>query len=138
MKVYSWKTLFVTIFVGGALIIYEAKNIMEGEMISLLFLMFWVYLFIKGLWVSFTREGFETDERDGEISKTVTKELFGKWSFIGPWAGIVLIILGGVICLLMPSKKWICILLFILGLVYQIRVNLLLRRRFKIERRKYF
>ena len=138
MKVYSWKTLFVIIIGCGSLIVYEVKNIMGGQMISLLFLMFWVYLFIKGLWISFTKEGFETDQRDRDISKTVIKELFGKWSFIGPWAGIVLIIVGGVLSLLMPSRKWLYILLFILGLVYEIRVNLLLRKRFKIVRRKYF
>lgn len=136
MKIYSWKTLLVTILIGGGLIIYEFKNIMAGEMSAIFPMIFWGYVVIKGLWVSFTEEGFQIDQRNEEIGKTVMKKLFGSWAFIAQWGGIILIVLPGIGSQIIPSQKWYYI--FILGLVYQIIFSLLVAKHIKIERRKYF
>lgn len=138
MKVYSWKILFATIFIGGGAIIYAIKNIIAGDMSSFILLIFSGYLFIKGLWVSFTKEGFQSDKRDADINNEVIENLFGDLPFIIPWGGFVLIILAGIIFKIMPSQKWLYILLLILGLVYQFRVHLLIKKHIKQERRKYF
>lgn len=138
MKVYSWKTLLVTILVGGGVLIYKIKDIMAGEMSEILFMMFWGYLIIKGLWVSFTEEGSQVDKRNEAINKTVFNKLFGKWAFIVQMGGFILILLAGVIIKLIPSQKWLSFFLFMGGLVYYIVIGILVRKPMKEERRKYF
>lgn len=73
MKVYSWKTLLITILFGGGAIICEFENIMAGVSVKLI-----------------------------------------------------------------PSQKWVSIVLVIVGLLYHLWESLLVQKHMKMERRKYF
>lgn len=137
MKVYSWKTLIATILIAGGAIIYQVKDLMEGEKFSYFTIIFWIYLFIKGLWVSFTEDGFDHDKLNESISNKVLTNLFGRWTFIASWGGIILIVFGGISIKFIPSQKWIGILLFIIGLIYNIIAGIIVRKHIKIEKRKH-
>ena len=138
MKIYSWKTLLATILIGGGMFIYELKNAIAGKTSAFFFMMFWIYLIIKGLWVSLTWDGSEMDRRKDTINKRVIRQLFGSWAFIATYGGLLLVILALLSIKLIPSQKWFSFFLFIGGLLYQIVIGILVRKHIKIEERKYF
>lgn len=137
MEVYSWKTLIVTILIGGWAFINQFNKLMSGELFAFFEMIFWGVLIFKGLYISFTKEGFEVDMRRGALRKKAIKELFGSWAFIAPYGGLVLIVLAGVSYKLIPSHIWIAILFFIIGLVYHIIVGILVGKYVKMEEKKY-
>lgn len=85
MKIYSWKTLIVTILAIIYVIIREFEDVMAGEVSAFVFLIFLGYLILKGLWVSFTKEGFEEDKEREKRTKRAYRKLFGPWALIAPW-----------------------------------------------------
>lgn len=137
MKVYCWKTLIVTILIGGWSIISKFKKLIGGELSSIFSILFWSYVVFKGLWVSLTKEGFELDMRRGTLRKKAIKKLFGSWAYIVPYGGLILIMLSVVCVKLIPSHVWIAILLFFLGLVYFIVVEILIGKYVKMEKKEY-
>lgn len=52
---------------------------------------------MKGLWVSFTREGYQTNMRNEAILIKVYKIKFGKWAPIARYGGYILFILSLII-----------------------------------------
>lgn len=119
MKVYSWKTLLVTILAGGT-IIWKFEDVMAGEVSAFIFMIFLGYLILKGLWVSFTKEGFEEDKQREESTKRAYRKLFGPWALIAPWGHFILILLSVASVQFLPSQPWLAILLIIGSLVYVI------------------
>lgn len=138
MKVYSWETLIVTILVCGVAIIFQVKNIIEGDSLSYLYLIFWIYLTLKGLWVSLTREGYEEDWFRETVHSKATRKLFGSWAPIITLGGYIIIILAGVIAKFIPSSKYLPIGLLFVGLIYNIVIATLLKKQIKIEKKDYF
>ena len=123
MKVYSWETLIVTILVGGAVIIYQVKNIMAGDSLSYFYLIFWICIIIRGLWVSFTSEGYEEDCFRELLYIKATRKLFGSWAPIVTWGGFIIIILAGIIAKLIPTSEYIPIVFLFIGLIYEFAKN---------------
>ncbi len=116
MKIYSWKTLIVTILIGGgAAIVYQVKNIMAGDSLSYFYLIVWIYITFKGLWGgSLTREGYEEDEFRELVHSKATRKLFGSWAPIVTWTGFIIIILAGIIARFIPALGYLpIVLLFI-------------------------
>ena len=137
MKVYSWETLIVTILVCGVAIIFQVKNIIEGDSLSYLYLIFWIYLTLKGLWVSLTREGYEEDWFRGLciVRPLETFWFMGSHHYIGR---VHHNYFRGVIAKFIPSSKYLPIGLLFVGLIYNIVIATLLRKQIKIEKKDYF
>ncbi|MEL7564923.1 MAG: hypothetical protein AAGU27_08565 [Dehalobacterium sp.] len=133
MKVYSWKTLLVTILAGGETIIWKFEDVMAGEVSAVIFMIFLGYLILKGLWVSFTKEGFEEDKQREESTKRAYRKLFGPCALIAPWGHFILILLSVVSVQFLPSQPWLSILLIIGSLVYVIVCGGLVRKHMRLE-----
>lgn len=133
MKVYSWKTLLAIIFAGGVFVILNFEDLMAGEVSAFVFMIWFGYLILKGLWVSFTKEGFEEDERRSANSKKIYKRLFGSWALIAPWGHVILLLLSAATAKLLPSHLWLSILFIVGGLVYAIVFSGLVRKHMKSE-----
>lgn len=138
MKVYSWKTLIITLLVGGIVGFTEIRDINLGYKPDYISIIFWIILIGKGLWASLTQDGYEEDELRGAIHKKVMKKYFGSWAFLASWGGIILILLGWTSLYILPSQAWLTILLLILGLVYMLVFSRIVGREIKKERKKYF
>lgn len=80
MKVYSWKTLLVSVFLGGGLVIYSLIMALRGDWKYWIWAALSLYLVISGLRVSLTRVGFEQDRKQGERYQRVTRRLFGRFA----------------------------------------------------------
>lgn len=132
MKVYSWKILLLTILNGGY-IIWRFQDVKAGETSAFISLIISGYLFLKGLKVSFTKEGFEEDKEREKIIDRAYKEVFGPWAPIAPWGHLILITLSLASFKFLPSQQWFAILLIIGSLVYVIVCNRLLEKHMGLE-----
>ncbi len=134
MKVYSWKTLIVTIIAAIYIIIWKFEDVMAGEVDAVIFMIFMGYLIIKGFWASFTKEGFEEDERRAASIKRIYRKLFGPWAVIAPWGHVILILLSLATVKLLPSQLWLSVLLLMGGLVYALVCVGLVRKHMRLEK----
>jgi amino acid transporter len=133
MKIYSWKTLIVTILAIIYVIIREFEDVMAGEVSAFVFLIFLGYLILKGLWVSFTKEGFEEDKEREKRTKRAYRKLFGSWALIAPWGHLILILLSAASAQFLPSQPWLSIVLIIGSLIYVIVCGGLVRKHMRLE-----
>jgi len=133
MKVYSWKTLLITILFGGGIIIYKFEDLMTGEVSTYIFMLFYSYIILKCLWVSFTKDGSEDEKRKVASRERVYRKIFGSWALIAPWGHLILILLAAVSVQIMPYQKWLPVLLILGSLVYIIVVGRLLKKQLKME-----
>lgn len=133
MKVYSWKTLIVTILIGGVIIIWRFEDVMAGELPAFIHMLMLGYLILNGFWVSFTKKGSEESKRKIASSKRIYRKLFGPLAFIAPWGYLILIVFAALSIQLIPSQKWLSVLLIIGSLVCFIVCNILVLKHLKIE-----
>jgi len=116
---------------------YYIKDLMAGDSSAIASILLWIYFLIRGLWVTLNEDGFANNKLNEDIYKQVVKKLFGKWSFIATSGGLILIVFASILSKILPSQKWIAILLFIIGILYHIAVSILVSKHIKAERRKY-
>ena len=90
MKVYSWKTLLAVIFIGGPLLVHNVMQIREEFFSGIVMTVIALYLIVKGLYVSFTEEGYKEDQENGVRGKRVFRKLFGRFAPIMPYSVLLL------------------------------------------------
>ncbi|MGI6227356.1 MAG: hypothetical protein ACOYJ1_13990 [Peptococcales bacterium] len=132
MKVYSWKTLIVTIL-AFVYIIWKFEDVVAGEVSAFIFAISLGYLILQGFWVSFTKEGFEKDKQREVSVKRAYRKLFGSWALIAPWGHFILILLAAASVKFLPSQPWLSIFLIIGSLVYIIVCGGLVRKHMRLE-----
>lgn len=137
LKIYSWKTFFLSLIAGVGSIIYYIKELIGGDGYAIFYIIFWGYLFISGMWSSLTKEGFEDDKVNGKISKIVYKRLFGRWWAIAPWGGLILLLLALITINLLPSQEWLWLTFFITGAIYHVVGAIIVGREVKREKNRF-
>ena len=146
IMVHCWKTLLVTILFGGGMFLYRVIDMITGKVpilynetefvMTIVVIIFWGYVILKGLWVAFTGDGLVEEKLEQTLYKMACQNLFGPLSLIAPWGGVILIILAALSVEVIPSPNWVSILLLIGGLAYQFRVYRLIRKHIKMEKDK--
>ena len=106
MRVYSWKTLIVTILIGGIGFIHQLKNLYKE--IDLLFCMFFLGLpYSSGLIdVSFSKEGYQKDMRN-ETIRIKLMNRFGKWAPIVTYGEFIIFFIALIIGKVLPILAWL-------------------------------
>lgn len=121
MKVVSWKTLIVTLILGGGLLYFAVRGCLNKEPASLLWLCFVVYMIAKGIFVSFSAEAYEDDKKRAAIGKRLYKEKFGIFAPIMPYLHILIILLDALLVMICPPTvpiKILGILILMAALIY--------------------
>ena len=142
MKVYSWKTLLVTLFLGGGLTVLSLWKALHGDPKQWIWVVLCLYLMASGLWASLTREGYEQDREKGERYDRIMRRLFGRFAPIMPFTPALLFLLCCCTFFLRPPI-WLFLLLMVGVVAYaawfswyiQRSVN---RERAKEERQAFF
>ncbi|NLY85419.1 MAG: DUF2207 domain-containing protein [Tissierellia bacterium] len=98
----------------------------------------WAYLLIKGLWVSFSKEGFQHDMRNETIKIRVLRAQFGKWAPLVSFGGYILLILAVILAIFLPSLQFLSLALYFGGLIFMIIMGLYVRKHVKEEKKKFF
>lgn len=121
MKVVSWKTLIVTLILGGGLLYFAVRGCLNKEPASLLWLCFVVYMIAKGIFVSFSAEAYEDDKKRAAIGKRLYREKFGIFAPIMPYLHILIILLDALLVMICPPTvpiKILGILILMAALIY--------------------
>lgn len=147
ITIYCWKNLIFTALLG-VIFVYKLIDIFTGDMDiyaydytgflkALVVIIFLVYLIFKGLLLSFTGDGIVEEKLERTLYDRACKNLFGKWALVAPRGGIISIIMALLIVgLIMPSQEWVFIFIILGGLLYQIWVDRLIRKRIQMEKAK--
>jgi len=134
MKIYSWYTFLVTLFVGGGGIAWFAIRLINGK--GDFFHLFWigmgVYLVWKGLKASLTKEGYEEDQRRGKIGKRVYKKLFGPFAPIMPFSTVIFFFLACLTVVFLPPL-WLYVLLLACVVGYAAWLSWIVQKHYRIE-----
>ncbi|NLY45047.1 MAG: hypothetical protein GX053_03530 [Tissierella sp.] len=138
MKVYSWKILISILIFFMIGMISSIKDIIAGDSLAFAYIPLWIYILIRGLWASLNEDGFASDKLNADTYKRVVTELFGKWSFIAPRGGLILMVFALMLLKIIPSQKWIPMLVSTIGILYHIIVGRYMNKEIKKEKKKYF
>ena len=134
MKIQSRFTLFVTVFIGGGCLIYTIMR-SQRELIDYVWCAILLYIIVKGLYVSLSKEGYEEDQRRAARGKRVYRKLFGRYAPIMPYVPILLIALSGICAYLLPGQLWLIALLLVSALVLAAWLTYVYKKNMEIEKR---
>lgn len=104
MKVYSWKTLLVTLVLGVPMLFYAIRNVANREPASLVWLVLVLYVIGKGLIVSFSETAYQEDQKRAALGKKLYREKFGVFAPIMPYLHIPVILLDALMLKLWPTE----------------------------------
>jgi hypothetical protein len=124
------------IFVGGAMLIFGIKNAIGGDLPDYLWCAFVLYVVIKGLYVSFSKEGYEEDQKRAARGKRVYRKLFGRFSPVMPYGTFILFFFAWAGIKLFPSQKWLGALFLFLAIAYSVWLNIVYRKHMEIEKER--
>ena len=133
MKVYSWKTLLAVIFIGGPLLVHNVMQIREEFFSGIVMTVIALYLIVKGLYVSFTEEGYKEDQENGVRGKRVFRKLFGRFAPIMPYSVLLLFGLLAVIVSVTEISPGLILAGLLVILAYTIWFALIVRKHVKID-----
>ena len=136
MKVYSWKTLLVTIFVGFGFAIWSLLQLIRGEWAHLFWLPMSLWLIFQGFRASLTQKGYEEDQQRGEIGRRVYRKLFGRFALIMPYSGVLLFLMAAMTYVFHPPI-WLYILFVALALAYMAWLSWIVRRHIELEEEQF-
>ena len=102
MKIYSWKALFAALL-AIAYMLYEAAHF--RGFVSLVLILFILYLTVRAFWVAFSEEACRKDEEKAARGKRVWVSLFGK---AGPWVPYLpFLLLGAAVAVALAQPTWV-------------------------------
>ena len=131
MKVYSWKTLLVTLLGGGGVIVYFLwRLIAQGRWSSLIWIVWFAYLLVQGLRASLTEEGYEKDQENARRGEVLFRNVFGRRAGFMRYLHLYAIVLGLVLCCV-PGFFWVGVAVICAALIYIIVLGAVLRRAIK-------
>ena len=133
MKVYSWKNLLVTVFLGGGLTVLSLWKALNGDPKQWIWVALCLYLFASGLWASLTQEGYERDRERGERYDRVMRRRFGRFAPIMPFTPALLFLLCCCTFFLRPPI-WLFLLLMVGVVAYAAWFSWYIQRSVNYER----
>ena len=120
MKVYSWKTLLITIFSGGigllyALVLYHRED-WSGAVLAILS----IIVLVKGIRTSMTRKGMQQSKENEEKRKRAYQTLFGRFSVVMPYGGLIAFFIAFLLFRIFPHHIWLGMCFVVAAPVYQL------------------
>lgn len=134
MKVYSWKTLMVTVFGTGGMLVYAVVRMYRGDwLFGAVLAVMALGMAVEGLEASLTEKGYRKDVETGIRGKRAYRALFGKLAPVMPYGAVILMGAGAASALALPELPWAA-LAFVLGApAYQLWLARALRRQLDRE-----
>lgn len=133
MKVQSWRTLFVTVFIGGGGLIFFLKIAIAGDKSYYATAVILVWCIIRGLCVSFIEEEWEEEQKQIRASKKVFRKRFGRFAPIAPYGSWGFVCLGIGVVYLFPDAAWFLWVCLIFALIYTVWLRLTIPKQIKAE-----
>lgn len=131
MQVYSWKTLLVTIFVGGGCFIYQILQF--NGFSDIVWLGFFAYLMIQGFRVSLLKSAYEEDSNKAKLARGVYRKLFGKYASLAPYSPYIFLSLFWAVAIFLPTLEWLMVALLLVDSLYAIWFVIILKKHMRME-----
>ena len=123
---YDWKTFLAALLLGGAGLAASLMDLLQGDMVSLAWLILFAYLICRGFYESVTEQGFRRGKERNSQVKQVYQERFRKlgpvmsWSVVIGWGVIIILAL-------VSAPAWIIVAGGTAVLLYQLILTVIIR-----------
>ena len=137
MKVYSWKTLLATIFLGGAGLIHAVYEVYRGRPSQISWAALFGYLIFQGLRASLTEAGAARDAENKKTGNRIYQKLFGKFAPVMRFGSMILLVIAALVALAAPQQywaAWVSLGLMLAAAVYQVWLFIIVRRELNREK----
>ncbi|MDY5611637.1 hypothetical protein [Dysosmobacter sp.] len=128
MKIYSWKHFWCGLF-AGALGVLKLWRSLRGDFDNGFVMgICCIVMSARCLYVALNEDAYEKDKAESAEFQNVSRSMFGKWAPVVINIGWVVAIGALLLILLNPNLAGISILLMLVGLLYEIIVNQMVKK----------
>ena len=128
MKIYSWKHFWCVLF-AGALGVLKLWRSLRGDFDNGFVMgICCIVMSARCLYVALNEDAYEKDKAESAEFQNVSRSMFGKWAPVVINIGWVVAIGALLLILLNPNLAGISILLMLVGLLYEIIVNQMVKK----------
>lgn len=128
MKIYNRKTLFVTVFAGGAGLIYSIVRLLGGDLWGAAWILIFAVMIIQGLSASLTQKGFEKDAANARKSKKARQALFGRFASVMPYGALLCFCAAACCIRIFPERIYIGLCFIAAAPIYQLWLLIAIRK----------
>ena len=129
MKIYSRKH-FAFGLMMGVLALWRLWHSLSSEFdSSFLYVICWMMLSVRFLYIALNEDAYEKDKAESEEFRDVSRDMFGKWAPVVTNIGWAVAIGALFLILLNPALAGIALLLMLAGVLYEIIVNQMVKKR---------
>ena len=129
MKIYSWKYLVCGLIAGVLGLWWLWCGLRADFDNSFLNGLYCVVLSVRFLYVALNEDAYEKDKTESAEFRNASRRMFGKWAPAVINIGWVVVIGAVLLPLLNPNLAGIVILLMLAGILYEIIVNQMVKKR---------
>ena len=123
MRICSWKHFLCGLF-AGALGVLKLWRSLRGDFDNGFVMgLFCVVLSIRLLYMALNEDAYEKDKTESEEFRDASRRAFGKWAAVVLNAGWAVVMGALLLTLLNPNLAGIAILLMLVGVLYEVIVN---------------
>ena len=127
IKIYDWKKLLVSVLIGGIELAYALARLFRGRISELLWVFIIGSLVCRGVYESFTEQGFRRGKAHDERVRQIYRNRFGRFGRVMEWSPIIAALLV-LLLALAPVPVWVRITGLLMELIYLIWLAVVMRR----------
>ena len=129
MKIYSWKYFLCGLFTG-ALGVFKLWRSLRGDFDNgFLIGICCIVTSARCLYIALNEDAYEKDKAESEEFRDVSRDMFGKWAPVVTNIGWAVAIGALFLILLNPALVGIALLLMLVGVLYEIIVNQMVKKQ---------
>lgn len=134
MKVYSWPIFLSSLIAAGGFVYFFRKTV-AGELTYVLYCILFAYLLLKGIYISFSKEAFEENQKREQRLKCVYRKLFGRFAPVMPYSAFILLLLGVAgSTVFFQEPEWPLLIFSLVFMFYSIWLAILIHKYEIIEK----
>ena len=129
MKIYSRKHFAFGLIMGVLALWRLWLSLGSGLDSNFFYVICWMMLSVRSLYIALNEDAYEKDKAESEEFRDVSRDMFGKWAPVVTNIGWAVAIGALFLILLNPALVGIALLLMLVGVLYEIIVNQMVKKR---------
>ena len=129
MKIYSRKHFAFGLIMGVLALWRLWLSLGSGLDSNVFYVICWMMLSVRFLYIALNEDAYEKDKAESEEFRDVSRDMFGKWAPVVTNIGWAVAIGALFLILLNPALAGIALLLMLAGVLYEIIVNQMVKKR---------
>ena len=129
MKIYSRKYFIFGLMMGVLALWRLWHSLGSGFDGSFFYVICWMMLSVRFLYIALNEDAYEKDKTESEKFRDASRRMFGRWAPVVTNIGWAVAIGALLLTLLNPALAGIAILLILAGVLYEIMIDQLVRKK---------